>query len=299
MKRRKPNAGAGYGYMFHGAFKQKKDAVEKEGKTPGSWVKGVYTQQGHRYVVMSPRENPRTKTKTKTRTICGRMIGGNPCSRKPNHKGPHLPQGATLRPKSRLPKGWQKKQNAANATALYTEFHGKAPDKIYDTNLPTADYGTHPELAQLGKLVSIMVGQGIKLTGKDLDQAEPLYEDDEHWQEMIWWGKEEAPDVAAEPAGRQIYLIGGNQDLTGSLSRFPVDPTKDLIDLGPCLRLEYFTRKKFDQFRGISYFHALGEETGGFPGDNGQNPRLVFDKVRKLLYLVGGVYTIKPAGITD
>jgi hypothetical protein len=52
------NAGEGYGYMFHGAFKDKKDAVAKERKTKGAWVKGVFTKQGHRYVVMSPRTNP-------------------------------------------------------------------------------------------------------------------------------------------------------------------------------------------------------------------------------------------------
>jgi hypothetical protein len=56
-KKRK-NAGAGYGYMFHGAFKDKKDAVAKEKKTKGAWIKGTLTNRGHRYLVMSPRTNP-------------------------------------------------------------------------------------------------------------------------------------------------------------------------------------------------------------------------------------------------
>jgi hypothetical protein len=58
VSKRKENAGAGYGYMFHGSFKNKADAVAKEKKTPGSWVKSVYTNSGFRYMVMSPRTNP-------------------------------------------------------------------------------------------------------------------------------------------------------------------------------------------------------------------------------------------------
>ena len=57
-RRRRPNAGEGYGFMFHGAFKEKKDAVAKERKTPGSFVRGTFTKQGHRYLVMSPLRNP-------------------------------------------------------------------------------------------------------------------------------------------------------------------------------------------------------------------------------------------------
>ena len=57
MTKRK-NAGEGYGYMFHGAFKDKKDAVAKERKTKGAWIKPTLTNRGYRYLVMSPRTNP-------------------------------------------------------------------------------------------------------------------------------------------------------------------------------------------------------------------------------------------------
>jgi hypothetical protein len=213
MSKKRKNAGEGYGYMFSGAFKKKADAVAKEKSRKGSFVKGVYTPQGHRYVVMTPRTNPRKKKakpqenptelmvmaanphergreivvppgttitirtnpatvnpdrytsaharaagitrdrgglietpfqrrvakmlrkasgseaavvarsykkhRTSSRpsrgaskvfheifspnpAICGHIIGGEPCTRKPGHRGPHLPQGATMRPKSRL-----------------------------------------------------------------------------------------------------------------------------------------------------------------------------------------------------
>lgn len=58
MSRRK-NEGQGYGYTFHGAFNEKADAVEKEKKTPGSFIKGRATAKGYRWIVMKPRTNPR------------------------------------------------------------------------------------------------------------------------------------------------------------------------------------------------------------------------------------------------
>jgi hypothetical protein len=57
-KKTRKNAGEGYGYMFHGAFSEKKDAVAKEKKTKGAWIKPTLTNKGYRYIVMSPRLNP-------------------------------------------------------------------------------------------------------------------------------------------------------------------------------------------------------------------------------------------------
>jgi len=62
MRKRK-NFGEGYGYTFHGAFTDKKDAEAKEAKTPGSFIKGSLTQKGYRYLVMKPRKNPARKSK--------------------------------------------------------------------------------------------------------------------------------------------------------------------------------------------------------------------------------------------
>jgi hypothetical protein len=75
-KKTRKNAGEGYGYMFHGSFGTKAKAVAKEKKTKGAWVKGVLTNKGHRYLVMSPRlnpikrkkKNPATKVHKKFRT---------------------------------------------------------------------------------------------------------------------------------------------------------------------------------------------------------------------------------------
>jgi hypothetical protein len=74
-RRKRQNAGEGYGYMFHGAFAKKADAVAKERATKGAWVKGVYTKQGHRYLVMSPRTNPRKTNPGRTRVFADRSNG--------------------------------------------------------------------------------------------------------------------------------------------------------------------------------------------------------------------------------
>lgn len=56
--KKKQNAGEGYGFMFHGSFKDKKRAQEKEAARPGSFIRSTMTNAGMRYLVMSPRKNP-------------------------------------------------------------------------------------------------------------------------------------------------------------------------------------------------------------------------------------------------
>jgi len=65
-RKTRKNAGEGYGYMFHGAFNEKKDAIAKEKKTKGAWIKPTLTNKGYRYIVMSPRTNPIKRKKKVT-----------------------------------------------------------------------------------------------------------------------------------------------------------------------------------------------------------------------------------------
>jgi hypothetical protein len=61
-KTRKRNAGEGYGFTFHGAFKNKADAAKKEAATAHAFVRPVMYRDGFRYVVMVPRtENPKRR----------------------------------------------------------------------------------------------------------------------------------------------------------------------------------------------------------------------------------------------
>jgi hypothetical protein len=89
--------------------------------------------------------------------------------------------------------------------------------------------------------------------------------------------------LASSPDGKQLYCIGGNQNILPLLEEHSAE--KDFIDLGDCLEVAYLARKVHGEFRPIEYFHEFGEL-------NGALPRLMFDKVRKQLFFIGGDYFI-------
>lgn len=463
MSKRRKNAGAGYGYMFSGAFSEKKDAVAKEKKRKGSFVKGIPTRHGYRYVVMTPRDNPPAKRKKKisqnwvvlesgtirarfsTRkaanryakdarrfthhpvtvergtgenpmdlvvmganpgagsreitvqpgqtitlrvnpersteddsrymrqaaqelfgktleqltprelsqvarqaarlklaqrdnsfgsylgwspgpigskseraarrrefqarvreqakemrqeyrrlhrsarasfkdkkkleglfhevygqnpAICGKMIGGYPCTRKPGHAGPHLPQGATLRPRSRH--NWGPRGNPS-ADELRESFAGCPADRVdlYDEpHMPRGNY------ALLGKLLALYVkpltgGQVIEIHGKGVK-------------------------VVADESAQQIYFVGGDQDMDPHLEKFGAqDIGGGRYELGEATRIDYKQRKEhvadpdLDEWR-----HQFGEE-------NGIRPRVLYAPAHKRLLLEGGDYRITERGIEN
>jgi hypothetical protein len=199
------------------------------------------------------------------------------------------------------------------ADALYKKFHGRGPDKIYEMQIAGIDpYGGHPELTSLGPLIRFIVGEGVELGGEygdEVKQAEWVREISfvpsvDRWHEWLertdppvseakaklrdW----KAPDLAAVPNTKQLYILGGNQNLESLLPALGADPEKDLLDLGDVYLIEYFTQKRFDHFEPINYFHHFGEISG-------VTPRLIFDRVHKVLSLAGGEYVVKPAGITN
>jgi hypothetical protein len=98
--------------------------------------------------------------------------------------------------------------------------------------------------------------------------------------------------VASDPAGNQIYFLGGNQDVTGILPRRGVQGNKDFIDLGECDVIIYTADKDFDNFEEKDYQHEFGEESG-------ERPRLMFDRLNQQLYLIGGAYEVKREGIVN
>jgi len=434
LSKRHKNAGEGYGMMFHGAFAEKKDAVAKERKTKGAFIRGTPTKHGYRYIVMSPRTNPiRRKRKTanpatkqhkhfrpgaraervyafagkmrdkypgrkidvqervdgswdvyvvneavsnpiainpaelivmganppegrpnpanglfsglhrailgearqthpaagfrspvhstgrrKARTsdselvsalrnlgyssadsksaargatgdsfdarfrsamgllrhnpACGVTInpGGHTCTREPGHKGPHLPQGATLRTRSRLPHNWRGNPSAA---AIREEFTG-APAEHFtvqdEPHMPAGDY------AQLGELLALYFKP---VSGGQVQQVN--------------FAKDRPIVVSAESA-RQIYFVGGVQDITGALEAVGAcERSSGLYELGEARRIDYKQRKEHvghpdaDEWR-----HNFGEESG-------VRPTLLFDARSKRLLLEGGEYVIRAEGIIN
>ena len=397
-KRRK-NAGAGYGYMFSGAFAKKADAVKKEKQRKGSFVKAVYLPTGMRYAVMTPRTNPvkrkkkppveaytprptvqpaknpaellvmganphenreinvpagstitirvnpersnslgtflgfspkrvtkkelaasrrtfkagvRAKTaeerdalksmrraarssQKQSRTarvfhelygqqtydaqglpsnpaeVCGASIGGYPCSRKPGHRGPHLPQGATMRTRKRLPHNWQPRAKNPSAEALREKFTGKEADRIRifdEPHMPGGDY------AALGKLLALYVKprQGGQV---QMIQASGV-------------------TVVSDESARQIYFVGGDQDVSAGLHVFgAVDRGAGLFELGEARRIDYKQRKEHVPHpESDSWRHEFGEETG-------VRPIVLFDVNAKRLLLEGGEYEIRTEGIVN
>ena len=172
-----------------------------------------------------------------------------------------------------ITRGNPSRRNYADATDLYTQFHGRGPRQVRDTNLPIVDYDGHEELGQIGKMVSLTIG------GRG-------------WRKKIEWGPREAPDLASEKDGKQLYLVGGSQNLDSGLEALPVKTDRRTVDCGFAYQVEYFTQKGFDNFQPVTYYHQFGEDTG-------ERPRVVYDRQKKRIHLVGGAYKVKPEGIVN
>jgi hypothetical protein len=98
--------------------------------------------------------------------------------------------------------------------------------------------------------------------------------------------------LASSPDGKQLYCIGGNQNLAGVLDADSLQ--KDFIDLGEAREVQYVARKVHSDppFEPVSWFHKFGEKGGALP-------RLMYDKLRKRIYFVGGEYFINTkAGVS-
>jgi hypothetical protein len=87
--------------------------------------------------------------------------------------------------------------------------------------------------------------------------------------------------------GNQLYIRGGNQFT--DLAKIKMGPGtkwfKEKILVGEIHLITYRTRKSFDKFKDIDYFHKLGEETK-------VRPFLVYDTRSELMEIVGGQYHI-------
>lgn len=189
-------------------------------------------------------------------------------------------------------RGYGHNPDGNEADAAYKTFHGKAPDRTKVKTVALIDpYNDHPDLWQLGKLKSLTVGEFVdKFEGRDGEH--PKSSDPNAWATTLEFEEDNAPDLAGEPGGRQLFIVGGDQNADRYLSALRVDPGKETVDCGNVYRIEYFTRKDFDKFRPINYWHHFGEETG-------VQPRLIYDRTNHRLQLAGGEYVVKREGIIN
>jgi len=157
-----------------------------------------------------------------------------------------------------------------SAAELYERFHGRSPREIIEMQESDAARHTYSAIGDLVELVIDAPAGTVK----------------------IGFGPADAVKVASAPGGKQLYFLGGNQNLDGELGRFGSDPSKDFVDLGTAVQLTYRARKSMDNYQLVNYYHDLGEETG-------EQPLAFYDRLKRRIFLVGGAYKVEAPGIIN
>ena len=148
------------------------------------------------------------------------------------------------------------------AVKLFQSFHGKDPKDITEKHVSAE---IRKDYAALGDLEYLKV-------------VTPL------GQTVQFNFHHDGVKLASSPDGKQLYCIGGNQNLTSCLT--PDSLEKDFIDLGEAIEVQYLARKIHSNFEPTSYYHKFGEKTGA-------RPQLAYDKLKRQIFFVGGEYFIK------
>ncbi|HXU18973.1 MAG TPA: hypothetical protein VN788_00160 [Verrucomicrobiae bacterium] len=185
----------------------------------------------------------------------------------------------------RNPKRKRRRRNqdeSSEAVKLYQAFHGKDPQGIVEKHVSAA---VRMEYTALGKLLALGIGRA-DASGDALVQR---------WEKQPHINFEgDGITLASSPDGAQLYCIGGNQNLENCLARFGVDESKDLIDVGDCGFVVYEARKAQGGYEPVEYVHKFAEEKA-----SAELPRLIFDKLRKMIFFAGGEYRVEAPGIIN
>jgi hypothetical protein len=158
-----------------------------------------------------------------------------------------------------------------SAEDTFRKFHGKDPSEILKVQISNKE---RKKLPVIGPLEDMKI-EDVEGRGKRLRF---------HGDQVL---------ACAAPGGRQIYFIGGNQELsTDLLKSFGADPTKDQPALGEVIAFCYWAAKKESGWKVVPWEHALGE-------DSGKRPTAYYDKLKKRVFWVGGNYRIEPNWVMD
>jgi len=160
------------------------------------------------------------------------------------------------------------------AVKLFESFHGKEPKEIAEKHVSAAVRMDYPAL---GDLIAIGLG-----------------DPEQHGNRLVHgWEREnhisfsgDGVKLASSPDGKQLYAIGGNQNLSSVLPRFDLDADKDFIDLGEIGFVVYLARKIHGNYEPVDYVHEFGEKSGVLP-------KAMYDTLRKQIFFIGGEYWIK------
>lgn len=191
------------------------------------------------------------------------------------------------------------------AGKLSQAFHGRPPQKVYEVKQPIV---ARDNLAFLGVMEELAV-------------ATPN-------GELHELAMSHAVHLCADPAGRQLYLIGGDQALADkSIRAMGGDPRQDSIDLGEVVAICYVAVKEhLGNADDDAYHHFFGEADAqkaagdeavaafygdydaGEPPDSAgfyeefpdlPRPRLIYDRLSKQMSLAGGSYAVRDVGIVN
>lgn len=147
------------------------------------------------------------------------------------------------------------------AVQLFQTFHGKDPRAVVEKQEPAI---MREDYAAIGPLEHLVIKSPLG----------QIYKVEFEGDGVI---------LASSPDGRQLYCIGGNQNLAGVLDADSLQ--KDLIDLGECIEVQYLARKVHTHFEPVSWHHSFGEKSG-------ERPELIYDKLKRRIFFAGGAYYI-------
>jgi hypothetical protein len=164
-----------------------------------------------------------------------------------------------------------------DAAEMYEKFHGKPSEGHITVKEEIHD---HTHLAALGVAVNLKLQtlSGYEATIELSKGAEPGIDETKADPKAVY--------LATNEDGTQLYLEGGDQGVDLKALHMDGAWERDDMILGPLFELTYRTRKDFDKFEVVDYYHELGEETGDLP-------LLRYEPRSPHLYISGGKYKIK------
>lgn len=159
------------------------------------------------------------------------------------------------------------------AETVYEEFAGHESEFIDTAHEPHIPSGNYARLGDPGELLSLYVkprdGGFVRHIGAETFEADP-------------------PVIVTDETAKQIYFVGGNQDISESLAAFgALDRGNGIFELGEGRRIDYKAEKpQVDDSGTDEWQHHFGEE-------NGRKPTVLFNAQLKRLLLEGGDYRIE------
>lgn len=197
----------------------------------------------------------------------------------------------------REPRGWEPARCRTNPEEktlepeiqLFRDFQGREPEEIVEghrSQLIRLNYMAIGPLFGLAPYV-----EGLKIPSPDHwdDGGYPVMD---FRQSKIMLASNAVPDgKGGNVIGTQLYTIGGDQDISELLDLFPeeVDASKDLVNLGPLAYIVYHAHKGWDGDQWTEYMHKF----------NAPRPLLMFDQVKREMFLIGGRYAVEQPGIIN